>query len=151
MHRGRVGNNNRNSAPRNNNYQNRSTSNNNFNKPNIEKPKLSEKEMAELRASGKCFNCKEVGHMSRNCPDLQTVKGGGARPPGVPSYSMDMTLVEDIADTNDVLESMPVGAISVRTAPEARKKLPSHWRKIRPCWLKSETTARGRIGDGRIY
>ena len=46
---------------------------------------LSEKEMAELRAAGKCFECKEVGHMSRNCPQKNTMRGGTSRPPGVPN------------------------------------------------------------------
>ena len=42
---------------------------------------LTEKEMAQLRAEGRCFNCKEVGHMSRNCPSRSTVKGSGDNKP----------------------------------------------------------------------
>ena len=38
---------------------------------------LTDKEMAQLRAEGKCFNCKETGHMSHNCPHKNMVKGNG--------------------------------------------------------------------------
>lgn len=56
---------------------------------------LMDKEMAQLRAEGKCFNCKEPGHMSCNCPHKNVVKGSGNNKlPGVPSYSMDMTVDE---------------------------------------------------------
>lgn len=37
------------------------------------KPNLSEKEKAELLAIGKCFNCKEPGHLSQNCSKGNTV------------------------------------------------------------------------------
>jgi hypothetical protein len=31
-------------------------------------PSLSTQERNELLATGKCFLCKEVGHLGRNCP-----------------------------------------------------------------------------------
>ena len=41
-----------------------------YNKKFVRKtPQLSEKELAEYRAAGRCFNCGKEGHMSRNCPD----------------------------------------------------------------------------------
>jgi hypothetical protein len=50
---------------------------------------LSEKEMAQLRSEGRCFNCKDVGHLSRNCPKKNNVAGkGNNKPPGVPSYTV---------------------------------------------------------------
>jgi len=45
-------------------------------------PKLSEEEQNRLRAEGKCFKCKEPGHVSRNCKNGHTVKGSGSGPPG---------------------------------------------------------------------
>jgi len=35
------------------------------------KPRLSKAEQDELRAANKCFECKEVSHLARNCPNLQ--------------------------------------------------------------------------------
>ena len=65
--------------------------------------------MAELRAARKCFNCGEEGHISRNCPTKHTVKSNTRKPPGIPSYSMEMEVLEDLSDTEEVLESVPVG------------------------------------------
>ncbi|KAJ7839107.1 hypothetical protein B0H14DRAFT_3869816 [Mycena olivaceomarginata] len=36
---------------------------------------LSKEERDRLRAEGRCFNCKDVGHDQRNCPSRQTAKG----------------------------------------------------------------------------
>ena len=56
-----------------------------FNKSN----RLTEKDMADRRASRRCFNCGKEGHMSQNCPERNLLKGGTNKPPGVPSYSME--------------------------------------------------------------
>ena len=36
--------------------------------------KLSRAKLDELRAEGKCFNCRQTGHEQRNCPKLQSMK-----------------------------------------------------------------------------
>ena len=36
--------------------------------------KLSRAKLDELRAKGKCFNCRQIGHKQRNCPKLQSMK-----------------------------------------------------------------------------
>ena len=59
--------------------------------------RLTEKSKAEYRAARKCFNCGEIGHLSRNFPRRNLLPGGSKKPPGVPSYSMEMTLVEDVS------------------------------------------------------
>ena len=43
-------------------------------KPGANYKKLSRAKMDELRAKGKCFNCKEKGHEQRNCPKLSSMK-----------------------------------------------------------------------------
>ncbi|KAJ7695211.1 hypothetical protein B0H17DRAFT_1131675 [Mycena rosella] len=37
--------------------------------------KLSKEERDRLRAEGRCFTCKDIGHESRNCPERQIAKG----------------------------------------------------------------------------
>ena len=113
---------------------------------------LSEKEMAQLRADGKCFLCKEQGHMSRNCPNKHTIKGNGNnKPPGIPSYSMDMAFIEDIdsdPDQNETLESMPIGLIGFETGteePESAAK--DNWRKWYPLWQYPAGSARDQLGN----
>src|SRR5487761_1260217 len=48
--------------------------------------RLSEEERKRLQSKGKCFNCKKMGHMYRECPTKPKPKGKGkARaPPGCP-------------------------------------------------------------------
>ena len=92
--------------------------------------------MAELRAAGKCFKCKEVGHLSRNCPTTNTMKGSTSKPPGVSSFSIQMDLINDQEDHGEILESMPVGMISLADAAESgmERQADSDWRKEFPLW-----------------
>ncbi|KAF9540267.1 hypothetical protein CPC08DRAFT_599388, partial [Agrocybe pediades] len=71
---------------------------------------LSEKERAERAADGRCFRCNEHGHLSRNCPRNNSVKHTGNKPPGIPAFGM--TLIGEADQSVEVLDSMPVGAIS---------------------------------------
>ncbi|KAI0070539.1 hypothetical protein K474DRAFT_1669982 [Panus rudis PR-1116 ss-1] len=67
--------------------------------------KLSEKEKEELQAAGKCFICKEAGHMSRNCPKGSTVRSDKrGKPPGITSYNMEPTF-NDAEDLRVLAES----------------------------------------------
>lgn len=51
---------------------------------------LSDRERAELQAAGKCFGCRQPGHLSRNCPEANRVKSARkGRPPGVTSFSVE--------------------------------------------------------------
>ncbi len=70
---------------------------------------LSEKEMAERRAAGRCFRCNETGHMSCNCPKGNTVAGKGSKPPSTTNHNLEFVLKED--EPIEVLESLPLGAI----------------------------------------
>jgi Zinc knuckle len=57
---------------------------------------LSEKEQAELAAENKCFNCKKVGHMSRNCLNRDSVQGNSKKPPGMTNFNIEMVTKEKI-------------------------------------------------------
>jgi hypothetical protein len=62
----------------------------------------------------------QIGHLSRNCPDKDTVPGNeNNKLPGLPSYSMEMTLLEDDSDSGShgVLKSMPVGSSRMPKLP----------------------------------
>ena len=50
------------------------------------------------KAEGRCFNCNEVGHFTRNCPRNNKVKTGGTGPPGMTSFSAAIELDGDILD-----------------------------------------------------
>jgi hypothetical protein len=111
---------------------------------------LSEQEMAQLRAEGRCFLCKDVGHLSRNCPRKNTMSGNGNnKPPGVPSYSMsmEMSLLEDDNDTNNVLKSMPVGSVNVMSAEEPEIVPDETWREDYPFWQNADALAREKLGN----
>ncbi|KAJ7208904.1 hypothetical protein GGX14DRAFT_566600 [Mycena pura] len=53
---------------------------------------LSREERERLRAEGRCFTCKEVGHESRNCPQRQT-----AKPPTAKTSSVKLSSLEQRA------------------------------------------------------
>ena len=76
--------------------------------------------------------------MSRSCPHKNTVKGNGSnKPPGVPSYSMDMTVIDDDSDAGDILQTMPVGAISVEpvmSVTQVTIEPDEKWREWYPTW-----------------
>ena len=47
----------------------------------IKTSRLSDKEKAKLLKEGRCFRCKKIGHLSRNCPDKKDPKGKTADKP----------------------------------------------------------------------
>lgn len=98
----------------NSNGNNHKPKNDHSNKKNTSGPTLSEKEKAEWRADGHCFNCDDTGHMSRNCPKQSTVKHNGNKPPGTTIHNLepvDKQVNED--GEPEMLESLPFGAIEI--------------------------------------
>jgi hypothetical protein len=140
----------RNTTPRNNGDT--SNSNSGKKKKSVRFAHIPEQEMAQLRAENRCFLCKEIGHISRNCPHNNTMPGnGGNKPPGIPSYSMNMNLIEEDGKSGEFLESMPVGSISmdVDNNTEFTNHVPiiEEWRKWYPTWQGPRSLARSEIGD----
>ena len=126
----------------------RTNSASNAPKKSVKFADLSEKEMAQLRAEGKCFLCKEPGHMSRNCPKRKLVTGSGSnKPPGVPSYSMEMSLIEDDDNSTEVLESVPFGSISMETTDPLDTEPEERWREWYPTWQCPLALVEERIGN----
>jgi len=63
--------------------------------PSTKKVQLSAKEEEDLCAAGKCFKCKEHGHMARNCPTNNSVKSSSSgKPLGLSSFSLGIDLQE---------------------------------------------------------
>ena len=104
-------------------------------------PQLSEKEQEELRATGKCFNCKETGHLSQNSPKRNIVWSSSQQPPGAATFNLELEpmLGSDFNLSVEVLESLPVGAISfhIESQNDCTPVLYSSftkWRKHYPYW-----------------
>ncbi|KAG6808267.1 hypothetical protein H0H92_004680 [Tricholoma furcatifolium] len=82
------------------------------------KPALSDKEQNELLAAGKCFCCKETGHVAQQCSKgtfIRSDKSG--KPPEVPSFGIDVAmdeaeLFQELASTTETLYGVGVGSIS---------------------------------------
>jgi hypothetical protein len=85
---------------------------------------LSEKEQAELAAGNKCFNCWEVGHMSRNCPNRNSVWGSSKEPPGMTNFNIEMvTKEEDSDELMEIHHEITVSAIGLPA---------KNWHKVYP-------------------
>ncbi|RXW15037.1 hypothetical protein EST38_g10817 [Candolleomyces aberdarensis] len=69
------------------------------------------KEEEELRAANKCFLCKEIGHMKRNCPRANSVKSSSKRPPGVSNFNVEFAGGDDVME--GVIDSLECNAMSV--------------------------------------
>ena len=117
-------------------------------------PQLSEKEQEELRAMGKCFNCKETGHLSQNCPKRNIVWSGSQQPPGTATFNLELEpmLGSDPDLSVEVLESLPVGAVScdIESQNDCTPLLYSSltkWQKHYPYWNQPGIYPRKTIGD----
>ena len=84
-------------------------------------PALSEKEKAEL--VGKCYLCKELGHMARNCPQGNRVKSNTGKPPGTSNFNIEFN------NEVDILESLPLGMMEVK-----KQNIGNNWQADYPDW-----------------
>ena len=115
-------------------------------------PQLSEKELAEYRAAGRCFSCGKEGHMSRNCPDKETVKSQGRGPPGASSFNVEPVPFTEVDsdDHAEILDSLPLGAMFFGDKDQMTRALPwpiEEWASHYPYWDEPQRLARERIGD----
>ena len=97
-------------------------------------PALSEKEKAEL--VGKCYLCKEPGHMARNCPQGNRVKFSTGKPPGTSNFNIEFN------NEVNILESLPLGIIEVEKWNNG-----NNWRADYPEWDQLGAPMRPEIGD----
>ncbi|CAA7257325.1 unnamed protein product [Cyclocybe aegerita] len=109
---------------------------------------LSERGVAERRAGNWCFQCNEVGHWERNCPQGKTVQSGSNRPPGVPNYNIN---VQDTGNDSEqpveVLESMPLGYFDFEPARPSAEPW-EIWEVPEPDWINGALSApRSQIRD----
>lgn len=118
-------------------------------------PCLSDKEKEELRAAGKCFICKEMGHMLHNCPKRNTVRSNNQRPLGALTFNIELEPVHNQSDRDDpvkILESLPVGAIN-STIQEQHNAVPillyllAEWCEHYPYWGEPKIYPHQSIGD----
>jgi Retroviral aspartyl protease/Zinc knuckle len=109
-----------NARPRYTNHANNKPSGSNYRDSKPSRPQLSEKEKSELLAAGKCFKCKEVGHLARNCPQGSFVKSDkSGKAPGLPTYRIGLELnqikeidkLRELAESTEELHDLPVGAV----------------------------------------
>ncbi|KAF8999831.1 hypothetical protein BDQ17DRAFT_1427567 [Cyathus striatus] len=108
----------------------------------------SDKECTELMAAGKCFRCREPGHLSCNCPQGSNVRANGPRPPSISTFNIEPEGTEgiiDIGDTIEILDSLPFLAISLEdgyTSVRPTYDLDTYWYEYNP-----DIVARSSIGD----
>jgi len=65
-----------------------------LNRDENRRPTLSKREEDELCAAGKCFRCKESGHLACNCPTANHAKSSSGKPPGLGAYSIRLGAAE---------------------------------------------------------
>ncbi|KAG2157806.1 uncharacterized protein EDB93DRAFT_1101114 [Suillus bovinus] len=79
--------------------------------------KMSREEHNKLMSEGRCFVCKETGHMSRQCPKRTNVPSGRRdKPPGVPNYAVHIDTQNDprkLEDCTELISEIPLCGISL--------------------------------------
>jgi hypothetical protein len=84
-------------------------------------PQLSNKEKDELWAVGKCFCCKETGHMSCDCPRGKTMMMKGNKTLGMASYNIElqnMDELRDLAEMTATIDKLHVGVVDLQIVEE---------------------------------
>ncbi|KAF5338647.1 hypothetical protein D9611_012820 [Ephemerocybe angulata] len=73
---------------------------------------------ARLRAEGRCFNCEEKDHRSRDCPKVNTSRDKGTSSRNLPAYNVDLSLAAmgandgpRLEDTTEAVDSLEIGAV----------------------------------------
>ena len=117
-------------------------------------PRLSEKVQEELQAAGKCFICKETGHLLQKCPKRNIVCSSSQQPLGTAAFNLELGPIinSNMDNSVEVLESLLVGAIYFDTQDQnsAAPILPyplDEWQEHYPYWKESNIYPRQTIGD----
>lgn len=78
------------------------------------------------------------------------MQGGSKKPLGIPSYSMEMDLVEDLSDSEEILESVPVGYLGMKMGHIPINYDSDNWREYYPIWQQPGLSVRKEIGDCHV-
>ncbi|RXW11783.1 hypothetical protein EST38_g14072, partial [Candolleomyces aberdarensis] len=75
---------------------------------------LSKKEREQLKAEGRCYHCKEKGHMARGCPKVNSVNDKGTHSTGMNNVEVDLGFDElerfrELAETTETTHSLELG------------------------------------------
>ncbi|OBZ62662.1 Retrovirus-related Pol polyprotein from transposon 17.6 [Grifola frondosa] len=107
---------------------------------NAAKPRLSDSERAELQAAGKCFLCREPGHMSRNCPTAGCIKSNQkGKAPGVSTFNVELDFagaerLRDLAETTATIEEIDVNMMHFDFGHSPLLCRPEHSSCVSPDW-----------------
>ena len=77
--------------------------------PPHQQKKLPRSKLDALRAEGRCFNCREVGHEQRNCPKLSSMR---PPKPAIKSGSISLSKLEKLAERKEKADIF-IGHISI--------------------------------------
>ena len=89
---------------------------------------IKEEEKGELMAPGKCFICKQAGHLARNCHDENIKRSSSSEPPAVSNFGIGFENIdEENSDEVENLSTLQVSAISFFSGeilPEEKNIIP---------------------------
>ncbi|KIJ55915.1 hypothetical protein M422DRAFT_239077 [Sphaerobolus stellatus SS14] len=95
--------------------------------------RLTRQEMNELRAEGRCFNCRKEGHESRNCPDRRSAPA--PRTSKVSSSSVRFAKLEKLAEQK---READIKIFGVRIAENQQDEFFKVQDSIYLVWLKRQ-------------
>lgn len=103
-------------------------------------PRLSDKEKSELLSSISCFKCKKPGHLSRNCPQGNTVQASRSKPPGLANYNIEIE--PEGSDDVNILDNLELNMVGWEEPSNLLYSYERAWMEYNPT-----TCQRKRMGD----